>query len=281
VAPPTPSTADVAPTGPAPGTTSSTSRAPTLKLAEGQHFQIDPVIDGATIGAGAGFCVLLEFILSTGEIKPQVVAPGDSSKLLSFDKTAVSQSLDPNASLLANIGLGTAIGYAVLDSGLSGYRDGFDAFVVDAMMYGESGIITLGVGDLTKIAVRRPRPIDYINPSTTDTNAALSFFSGHSSEVSALGATATYIAFMRSNRRSVRPWLTLAGAAMLTTFVDYERVRGGAHFPSDVIVGTITGTAIGILVPHLHRHIQEAPPVWLGVGPTPGGATVNVQGIIW
>lgn len=252
-----------------------------MKLAEGQHFQVDPVVDGVTIGAGVGFTLMLELILSTGEIKPQAVTPGDSTKLLSFDKTAVSQSFDSNASLYSNIGLAMGVGYAVLDSGLSGYRDGWDALVVDAMLYGESGIITLGVTDVTKIAVRRPRPIDYVQPNSTDTNAELSFFSGHTSEVAALGATATYIAFMRSGRRAVRPWLTLAGASLLTGWVGYERVRAGQHFPSDVIVGGITGAAIGVVVPHLHRHVEEAPGVWIGMSPTPGGATVNVNGIMF
>ncbi|MFX8945898.1 hypothetical protein ABTN08_19740, partial [Acinetobacter baumannii] len=58
---------------------------PVYRLAEGQHFQVDPVVDGVTIGAGVGFTTMLELILATGEIKPQVVSPGDSSKLLSFD----------------------------------------------------------------------------------------------------------------------------------------------------------------------------------------------------
>ncbi|MEK7331271.1 MAG: phosphatase PAP2 family protein, partial [Candidatus Eisenbacteria bacterium] len=42
-------------------------------------------------------------------------------------------------------------------------------------------------------------------------------------------------------------------AVALTTFVCIERVRAGAHFPSDVISGAIAGAGVGVIVPHLHR----------------------------
>ena len=38
-----------------------------------------------------------------------------------------------------------------------------------------------------------------------------------------------------------RPWLTLGLGTALTTFVSVERVRAGAHFPTDVIAGAIAG----------------------------------------
>jgi membrane-associated phospholipid phosphatase len=57
-------------------------------------------------------------------------------------------------------------------------------------------------------------------------------------------------------------------------------VRAGAHFPTDVIAGSMLGAAIGVLVPHLHRHSEEAPPVLIGVAPSSngGGATVTLVG---
>jgi undecaprenyl-diphosphatase len=200
----------------------------------------------------------------------------------------VTQTVDPHASTYSNIGLYSALGFAVLDPVLSAFRDGSDALIVDAFMYAESGSLALTLTDITKIAVRRPRPIDYINcPATSagaSTNAGcnatdlgLSFFSGHASAVAAIGATATYLAFVRSPG-SPRPWITLGAATALTAFVSYERVRSGAHFPSDVIAGSMAGAAIGILVPHLHRHVQEAPPVWVGAAPAPGGGSLTVQG---
>jgi len=94
----------------------------------------------------------------------------------------------------------------------------------------------------------------------------------------AVSATATYLAFVRSGPHRARPWITLAAGTLLTAFVSYERVRSGEHFPTDVIMGSMAGAAIGVLVPHFHHrpHIQEksycAPPVWIGFQPSSSGS---------
>ncbi len=250
-------------------------------LAAGQHFKVDPVADGVLIAGGAGFSILLSMVLGTGDI--QATPPGPTSNLLSIDRGAVGNH-DPNAVTGANIGLYTAVGFAVLDPILSGFRDGTDALLVDAVMYAETVAITETLSDMTKIAVRRPRPIDYQNcenypAGCTGTNFDLSFYSGHATTVAAIGATATYLAFQR-DPHSARPWITLGLALALTTFVSYERVASGDHFPTDVVAGSMAGAAVGILVPHLHRHEQEAPPVWVGAAPTPGvgGGTLTLGG---
>jgi membrane-associated phospholipid phosphatase len=196
----------------------------------------------------------------------------------------VTQTIDPNANLYSNIGLYTAYGYALLDPILSGVRSGRRAALVDAIMYGESIALTQAFTLATKIGVRRPRPIDYVNcggGSTTggcaDTDLQLSFFSGHASTTGAISATATYLAFIR-NPHSARPWITLGVGTALTAFVSYERVRSGEHFPTDVIMGSLAGAAIGVLVPHFHHrpHFQErtycAPPVWIGFEPRSNGS---------
>lgn len=251
-------------------------------LGEGEHFTIDPVVDGVLIAGGVGFTGLLGLVLSTGEIQP--VPPGDKDKLLSIDRVAVTQTIDPNAGLYSNIGLYTAYGYALLDPILSGVRSGRRAALVDAIMYGESLAITQAFTLATKIGVRRPRPLDYVNCGGSSptgncdaTDLQLSFFSGHASTTGAISATATYLAFMRSGPHRARPWITLAAGTLLTAFVSYERVRSGEHFPTDVIMGSMAGAAIGVLVPHFHHrpHIQEksycAPPVWIGFQPSSKG----------
>ena len=258
---------------------------PSLKavphLAEGEHFTVDPVVDGLLIVGGATFAEILSLILSTGEIKP--TPPGKPETLLSIDRVAITQTIDPNAGMRSNFGVYGAYAYAVLDPILSGVRSGPRAALVDGVMYAESIAITQAFTGATKIGVRRPRPIDYqhCQVSTTgecaNTDMQLSFFSGHASTTGAISATATYLAFIRSGPRAARPWITLGVGTLLTTFVSYERVRAGEHFPTDVIMGSLAGAGIGVLVPHFHHrpHYEEksycAPPVWIGFQSIPGG----------
>src|SRR5512146_875197 len=64
-------------------------------LEPNQHFTIDPVVDGVLIVGGAGFAEILGMILSTNEITPS--PPGDPANLLSIDRFAVTQTIDPHA----------------------------------------------------------------------------------------------------------------------------------------------------------------------------------------
>jgi undecaprenyl-diphosphatase len=262
---------------------------PVPHLQPGQHFVIDPITDGLLTAGGAVSAGLLSLVLQTGEI--QATYPGPVSNLLSIDRGAVSQTPDPNAALYSDIGLYSAVAFAVVDPVLSGLRDGWDATIVDAVLYAESVALTEMLTDITKIAVRRPRPIDYVKcpptmgtmvgtvtPECTGTNYDLSFFSGHASTVGAIGATATYLAFVRSPG-TARPWITLAASVLWTTFVSIERVRGGDHFPTDVIAGSLAGATVGLLVPHMHRLREGAPAVIVGAAPTSDGGTVTLTGI--
>ncbi len=255
---------------------------------ESRPFKIDAITDIAIIGIGLGFGGIDELIISTGEIRPQ--RPVNPSALLGIDRGAVTQTFDPHANLLSNMGLYAALTFAVLDPVLSGFRDGPDAALVDATLYAESLSVTFALTDLAKIAVRRPRPSAYVaqaqldrefgpnGPSITDTDQSLSFFSGHAAICAATSATATYLAFTRAPG-TWRPWVTLVAGALLTTGVSIERVRAGAHFPTDVIAGSLAGAAVGTLVPHLHRRSIDGRSTWIGLSPVPAGFGLALQGI--
>jgi undecaprenyl-diphosphatase len=240
------------------------------------HFAIQPVADGAVIVTGAGFAALLGLILDTGEIQPLSVQAGAEGSLLAIDRIAVTQTIDPHAGVYSDIGLYAGVGLAVVDTLSTAFRDRWEAGLTDGVMYAESASLTLAVDDLVKIAVRRPRPIDYSTANagnTSNTDLSLSFFSGHEAVLASLTATATYTAFIHSPD-SPRPWLTLAGGTLLTGLVGYERVRAGAHFPTDVVMGALAGASIGVLVPHLHR--RGTRPVWVDLAPAQRGTGMTV-----
>jgi membrane-associated phospholipid phosphatase len=255
-------------------------------------FDVDPIADTSIIVLGAGFGLVLEAVNSTGEIRPQQIAPGfDPNRLISIDRASLSATPSAQAGTFSNLGLGAAALFAVVDPVLSGVRErSVQTGLVDAMLYAESAALTLGFTDMVKLAVRRPRPgayraaqrdPDYQNPST---DSALSFFSGHASMTATLGATASYLAFTRSPH-TPRPWITLAVATALTTFVSVERVQAGKHFPTDVIAGSVAGAGIGIIVPHLHRTEDvKQRRVWVGFAPANHrevayGGTMQLSGV--
>jgi undecaprenyl-diphosphatase len=269
--------------------TASTQRAkslepkPVLPPPPKQRFEAEPIHDGAILAISVGFAGILELINSTGEVHPQQISPNfDINTLLWIDRPAVTQTIDPNASTLSNIGLLTMIGYAVLDPILTIDReDSEQAGLVDGIIYAESLSVTWGMTNLAKIAVRRPRPIEYIevmqhagdpNFTVSTTDSSQSFFSGHAAICAATTATATYLAFARSPD-TIRPWLTLGIGTAVTAFVGYERVRAGMHFPTDVIAGTLAGAGIGVLVTHFHRaETEKQRAIWIGFGPTYDGS---------
>ncbi len=239
---------------------------------------MDLITDGAlTIGA-ATFAGILHGINGTGEVRPQQISPSfDRSQLLGIDRGAISQKVDPKAKTRSNLGLAAAVGFAVLDPILSGVRTGqAEVGMVDAVIYAEAMATTWAVTNLTKMAVRRSRPRAYIDaaanqddPNYTNetTDSSLSFFSGHAAMTASVASTAKYLAFARSPG-TLRPWLTLGGGTLLTAIVSIERVRGGAHFPTDVIAGAVAGAGVGLLVAHLHSSQSESSShLWVGLAP--------------
>lgn len=172
----------------------------------------------------------------------------------------------------------------------SGVSRGAKSALVDAVLFSESIALTWATTNLVKISVRRPRPLAYrlrdeqlangLDPTVTDTDTALSFFSGHASVTAAISSTATYLAFARDDS-PVRGYLTLAGGTLITSAVSWGRVRGGKHFVTDVVAGSMAGVGIGLLVPHLHREDKDATPIWIGLGPGgEDGVGLSVGGLM-
>jgi membrane-associated phospholipid phosphatase len=80
-----------------------------------------------------------------------------------------------------------------------------------------------------------------------------SFFSGHvSSTATGTFFTAKVLADHHPEWGAKR-WLLYGLAGIPPTIVAIQRVRALRHFPTDTIIGGLTGVLVGIGIPELHR----------------------------
>lgn len=124
------------------------------------------------------------------------------------------------------------------------------------VMYLETMCIT-GMGySLAAGLVYKFRPYAY-NPAfpmsqRTSNNSTYSFYAGHPSMVAA-GTFFTAKVFSDLHPDSKLKYALYGVAAVSTLTCGYYRYKGGYHFMSDIATGIGVGTAIGLLVPALHK----------------------------
>ena len=125
-----------------------------------------------------------------------------------------------------------------------------------SLMYFETALVNYGITELTKVFAKRTRPYVY-NPTVKQKqkmikDARKSFFSGHTSHVA---ATSFFTAKVLSDSHPGDDLLPVywVSAAVIPAITALQRVKGGKHFPTDVIVGYVVGALVGVLVPELHK----------------------------
>ena len=124
------------------------------------------------------------------------------------------------------------------------------------VVYGEAVSANFALNRITKQLFSRARPYTYstrlrqFREGESDYDA--SFYSGHASTAFAGAMAASYLYGEGAPgspwaRRSV--WTTEFALAAATAVL---RTRAGKHYYSDVLVGAVVGTAIGVLIPVAH-----------------------------
>lgn len=123
-------------------------------------------------------------------------------------------------------------------------------------LYWEALSVTGLFGTSATYFVDRYRPYAY-DPNTDlekrkGANAKNSFYSGHAQIVA---VSTFFIAKVHADYHpsSKSNWIYYGFAGVATGATAYLRLRGGQHFPSDIILGTALGTLSGILVPQFHK----------------------------
>ncbi len=90
----------------------------------------------------------------------------------------------------------------------------------------------------------------------TEGNYRNSFFAGH---VAVVSTSTFFIAkvYADYNPESNWRWVIYTGAAAATVGMGYMRLEAGKHFPSDILLGALVGTASGILTPTMHKNKEK------------------------
>ena len=152
------------------------------------------------------------------------------------------------------------------------------------VMYAQTMTLAAAAPGIAKATTSRHRPFVY----NTDLSAeerledqpGRSFFSRTTTTAF---ASAVFFATVFADHRpdsALRPWVW-GGALAAGGTVGYLRFSSGVHYPSDVLVGAAVGTAVGYLVPRMHRRSGQAEEdtLSLQIGPGPGGG-ITLSGTV-
>ena len=223
-------------------------------------YHVRPKVDvPVTIVAAAA--LIIPYAYADRLITPR--CPCDPHEVNAFDRPAIGNK-SAVAKSLSDITVATVIiGPLAIDAlVLRRSRPWLD----DAVVFGQTLVVNGALVTAAKFIVQRPLPRTYAGDSSLmkRPEGYRSFYSGHTSLVFA-GLAATAMTIRLRYGEKTWPWV-LTG--VLGTSVAIERVADGRHFPSDVIVGAVMGTAVGIAVPWLHKRAL--------VAPAPGGLAIRL-----
>lgn len=136
---------------------------------------------------------------------------------------------------------------------------GFDTSMGNAsLIYTEAHAFNLLAVNTAKIIVRRPRPYTHSKDPRVrafmdrqGSDAFASFYSGHASSAFTAAMAGSLLYSARVDELVARH--AVWGFSFLLAGTTAQlRVRSGRHYRSDIWLGSVSGLAIGVLVPALH-----------------------------
>ncbi|MBN1408571.1 MAG: phosphatase PAP2 family protein [Calditrichaceae bacterium] len=131
-----------------------------------------------------------------------------------------------------------------------------------SVMYAEAYYVARGLTSLAKGLSGRKRPYAYNEAMRVEERYAIaseawgdlkgSFFSGHACEAF---TEAVFVSKVFSDNYPDAYWTKFVwgGSLILASLTGYARYESGEHYLSDVIVGAIVGSAVGYLIPEMHK----------------------------
>lgn len=220
----------------------------------GPVYKLKAAVDIPVVAVGAGWSLYaFTKIYSKPLTDEETVLSLNKNNINWFDRWAVrpySASMDRKAYIPFNAAMPMPLLFLIPN------RTRKDFFKI-TFLYLEAMSITGLLYTSSTYFADRYRPYVYSSGTTMEQRmnggGKNSFFAGHV----ALVATSTFFgAKVLSDYfpDSKVKWLYYTIAGGVTAATAYMRLKGGMHFPTDLLVGMAQGTLTGILVPHFHKH---------------------------
>jgi hypothetical protein len=213
--------------------------------------------DSYIIGAGAVTDLVGYFCYkSISSPTPAEINELSGQNINSFDRSATNHYSE-TAATVSDILYGAA---AVAPFALFANETMRNDWRTITLMYIETWSFIGGTSMLSKGLIERYRPYAY-NPNVSldkkmISDTKMSFFSNHTATAF---ASAVFLSTVYSDYYPDSEWrpYVWAGSLLAASLVGYLRCEAGMHFPTDILVGAITGSAIGYVIPSMHRVGKE------------------------
>lgn len=220
-------------------------------------FEFKTELEFSLIGSGAAISILdLKLIGERQPVTSEDLKNLSKQNINAFDRAAADNWSATSREISTYLLVATAVSPLFLFS--SGkVQDDAAAF---STMYLQNFIFSHALPHFAKGIVTRYRPFVYNDDAPDEVKlnreATFSFFSAHSTLAF---SSAVFLANVHSKYYpdSDWKWAVWASAMLAASTVAYLVYISGYHFPSDLILGAIVGSAIAYLIPELHKKDEE------------------------
>jgi membrane-associated phospholipid phosphatase len=224
---------------------------------------VDWTVDGAITGGMLALWGVSE--LASGTLSPPRCRWCGTPGLDADVRNALAWSNKGTAAFASNV-LVLSVPAGIAMYGVLAARAAGDVKTVpaDLLLVGEAVAISGVLTQAAKYATARQRPYAYFGTGYNGRDGHASFWSGHTSFAFSAAAAGGTVARLRGY--AGWPWVYGVGftAAAAT---GYLRVAADKHWLTDVLAAAVSGTAVGLAVPLLHRAVPRRMRVVL----VPGG----------
>jgi membrane-associated phospholipid phosphatase len=148
-------------------------------------------------------------------------------------------------------------------------------WAADTLVLTEALAISGDINQLVKVIAARERPYVHALPpgqrALAGPDRNMSFYSGHTDLAFTAAVSAGTIASLKGYPSAGYIW---AAGLSLASLTGYLRIAADRHYLLDVMAGAVAGSAVGVIVPLLHRPAPQEPSAVTGPSPAPAAAPV-------